>query len=269
MRQDGHLLHNKKLTIEILFLLLSLIVFSGKSWAKDQTFPRPKGLVNDFAGIISDQYEVKINSICRFLLQNTGIPIVVVTIPHIRGWDYNEYANLLYEKWGIGKKGEDKGVLIFITLKERKMRIEVGYGLEGIITDGTAGEIRDRFMLPYLKRNRFGEGILNGVKAIASIIAKEYGLDLSKIPLDMGLKKVRKKRNPIFPFFFPLIFFILVPILLSRRGGRSFFFFPFFFGFPGPTRYSGGLGGGFGPFSGGLGGFGGGMSGGGGAGGSF
>ena len=69
--------------------------------------------------------------------------MVVVTMPDVGGAEYNDYANRLYSAWGIGKKGEDKGVLIFVTIKERKMRIETGYGVEGILPDGLAGEVRD------------------------------------------------------------------------------------------------------------------------------
>jgi uncharacterized protein len=135
----------------IVFLLLTLIV-SAMGFAAEE-FPKPKGLVNDFANVISHLEEQRLLEVTGELLKRTEVPIVVVTMPEIGGEDYNEYANRLYEAWGIGKKGEDKGILLFVTIKERKMRIEIGYGLEGLIPDGLAGQIRDQFMTPYLRQN--------------------------------------------------------------------------------------------------------------------
>jgi len=142
-------------------------------------FPKPKGLVNDFANVISPAYKQKITAVTGALLQKTGIPVVVVTMPDIGGAEYNDYANRLYRAWGIGKKGEDKGVLIFVTVKERKMRIETGYGVEGILPDGLVGEIRDRHLIPFLKQDKFGEGLLAGASAVAQVIAKNAGIVLT------------------------------------------------------------------------------------------
>jgi uncharacterized protein len=201
------------------------------------------------------------------LIKKTGIPVVVVTMPDIGGAEYNDYANRLYEAWGIGKKGEDKGVLIFVTVKERKMRIETGYGLEGILPDGLAGEIRDRYMIPSLRENRFGEGLLNGTIAISQIIAKETGVKLTG-QLQARAPKKRRSRLSILP----LIFILLIFVFAGRRRGGSWLLLPLFLGRGGGFGHgygAGGFGGSFGGFGGGFGGFGGGMSGGGGAGGGF
>ncbi|MBW1773980.1 MAG: TPM domain-containing protein [Deltaproteobacteria bacterium] len=240
-------------------LLWGLLILACPS-AAEQPIPKSKGLVNDFAQVISPAYEQKIGTITRELLQKTGIPVVVVTMPDIGGAEYNDYANRLYETWGIGKKGEDKGVLIFVTVKERKMRIEVGYGLEGVIPDGLAGEIRDRYMVPYLKKNQFNEGLLNGVLGVTQVIAKAAGV---KITGQTAVSTPKKKKSRL--SFFPIFLIFLVFMIFSRRRRGSWLLLPLLMG--------GGLGprggGGFGGFSGGFGGFGGGMSGGGGAGGGF
>jgi len=157
--------------------LLSLIIISAVR--AERPFPKPKGLVNDFANVIPPAYKQKIAAVTGALLQKTGIPVVVVTMPDIGGAEYNDYANRLYRAWGIGKKGEDKGVLIFVTVKERKMRIETGYGVEGILPDGLVGEIRDRYMTPYLKQDKFGEGLFAGALAVAQVVAKASGIELS------------------------------------------------------------------------------------------
>jgi uncharacterized protein len=235
----------------------------------ERPFPRPEGLVNDFAGVISPTYQKKIAALTGALLQKTGIPIVVVTMADIGGADYNNYANRLYSAWGIGKKGEDKGVLIFVAVKERKMRIETGYGVEGILPDGLVGEIRDRYMVPLLKQDKFGEGLFAGAAAVARVIAKASGVKLS----GQASKTTAKKRSGV--SFFPIIFILIIIMLISKRAGGSWFYFLLFFlgsgrgGGYGSGHSGGGHGGSFGGFGGGFGGFGGGMSGGGGAGGGF
>lgn len=249
----------KHLILLPVLVLLFLVTIS--STLAERPFPKPKGLVNDFANVIPPAYKQKIASVTGALLQKTGIPVVVVTLPDMGGAEYNDYANRLYRAWGIGKKGEDKGVLIFVAVKERKMRIETGYGVEGILPDGLVGEIRDRYMTPYLKQNKFGEGLLSGTLAVAQVIAKASGIELSG---QMPKKAVGKRTG--FSFLPILIIFIIVMLMSKRRGGSWFFFLALLFGLGGGGRGSGGS---FGGFGGGFGGFGGGMSGGGGAGGGF
>lgn len=235
----------------------------------ERPIPEAQGLVNDFAGVISDAYAQKIAAVSATLLKKTGIPIVVVTMPDIGGAEYNDYANRLYSAWGIGKKGEDKGVLIFVTVKERKMRIETGYGVEGMLPDGLVGEIRDRYMLPYLKEDRFAEGLLAGTLAVAKIIAEDSGVELTGEP---QVAPPKEQEQGSLLSFLPILLIILVFVMMSRRrGGSWFLFLPLLFGLGGGgSRYSSrGMGSGFGGFGGGFGGFGGGMSGGGGAGGGF
>jgi uncharacterized protein len=248
-----------------LAFLAAILFLASTPAVAERPFPKPRGLVNDFAGVISPQYEREISGLAREVLEKTGTAIVVVTMPDIGGAEYNDYVNRLYSAWGIGKKGEDKGVLIFVTIKERKMRIETGYGVEGILPDGLVGEIRDRYMIPYLHKNQFGKGLLNGTLAIAQVIAKDAGVRLtgtSAVP-----RRIKKSRSGL--SFLPFLIFIVIILFFSRRrGGSWLFFLPFFFG-GGGRGFGGGMGGSFGGFGGGFGGFGGGMSGGGGAGGGF
>jgi len=256
-----------KLAVSLVIFPLFALIISANLQAGQ--FPEPKGLVNDFASVIAPEYESKLRQVTGELLSKTGVPIVVVTMPDIGGEDYNEYANRLYAAWGIGKKGEDRGVLILVTLKERKMRIETGYGVEGIIPDGLAGEIRDRYMVPYFRKNRFGEGLLTGTIAIAEIIARDAGVELSS-----GVSPVRPpaKRGSGLSALLVGLFFLIFLFSMGRRGSLwPLLFLPFIGrggGYAGGYG-RGGFGGGFSSFGGGFGGFGGGLSGGGGAGGSF
>jgi len=249
-----------------LLFCAALFVFLAGSAQGERPFPKPVGAVNDFANVIPPSMESTMEALSRELLQKTGTALVVVSMPDIGGAEYNDYANRLYESWGIGKKGEDRGVLVFITIQERKMRIETGYGVEGILPDGLVGEIRDRYMIPYFRNDRFGEGLLNGTLAIAQVIAREAGVKLTG---NLGQTGPQDKGTGSGLAILPVIVFLLVISMLvsRRRGGAWLLFLPFLMG--GGRRPGGGVGGSFGGFGGGFGGFGGGMSGGGGAGGSF
>lgn len=269
---------NRQTIKKYFYCIMFVVVLVALSWYQVEaadSFPEKSGLVNDFADVIDPAVEERINSITGELLSKTDIPVVVATMPDIGDNEYNDYANRLYEKWGIGKKGVDKGVLIFVTVKERKMRIEVGYGLEGVITDGTAGEIRDRYMTPYLRQNKYGEGILNGASALSLIIANASGVELSG---EAQVGNPSAEDNPRLSFW-PIAIFVII-VLIGGRGISRLLLLPMLMGsgsYRATDRYRdsgfGGFGGGFGGFggggSGGFGGFGGGMSGGGGAGGGF
>ena len=259
---------NKKF---ICFLLIILVVFSVNPVDLfGQAFPRPRGAVNDFAGVLSSEARTYMERVAGELARKTGVAVVVVTIETTGDEVYNEYANKLYEAWGIGKKGTDEGVLIFNAVKDRKIWIEVGYGLEGIIPDGLAGEIRDTYLIPYLQRGDYDTGLSQGFTAIVSLIAKDKNVSIT------GAATVRtpsrRSRDRGLPGIVWLLLFIflgpgfgrfLFPALLigSLMGGRR----------PGSGSFFGGGGGGFGGGfgGGGFGGFGGGLSGGGGAGGGY
>ena len=251
--------------LTIILALLLTLVFIPLAWGV-KNVPAPQRLINDFAGIIRPSYEEKMNLLAREVLNKTGATLTVVTLKDIGGANIDEFTNRLYEKWGVGKKGEDKGVMILLALKERRIRIEVGYGLEGIIPDGLAGQIRDQAMTPYLKKGEYGLGLLNGLYATASIIAKDKGIKLTGLP--PATRRVSSRRGGssyrIIPFIFLLIIFFFLS--RSRRMGMGSLFLLMLLG-----GGRGGFGGrsGFGGFGGGFGGFGGGMSGGGGASGGF
>jgi len=237
--------------------------------AKDTTFPRPTGAVNDFAGVIPGEMKSQMENLGREVLEKTGTAIVVVTVPTIGDDEMNDYVNRLYSSWGIGKKGENKGVLIFVTLKERKTRIETGYGVEGILPDGLVGEIRDKYMIPFFRQQDYGKGLMNGMTAIASVIAKDANVTLTGKPTVEKPRPGRQASRGISPWTLVIVVVALLFLFGSSRGRDLL---PFLIGFflGGGGRGGSGGGGGFGGFGGGgFGGFGGGESGGGGAGGDF
>jgi uncharacterized protein len=249
-----------------LFTIIILLLFFVPQSGMAQGFPRPKGAINDFAEIISPQYENSMYLLAREVLQKTGTTIVVATLKTIDDNDPADYANRLYESWGIGKKGEDKGVLIFLAVKERRVRIETGYGVEGILPDGLTGEILDRYAVPYLKKGDYDKGLLSTVAAVSSLIAKDAGVSLAGgVPVYNTRDPRTKPKANLFSLIF---FFIILSLLLGTRRGRAMLPIILLMLMAG-GRGSGRGGGSFGGFGGGFGGFGGGMSGGGGAGRGF
>jgi uncharacterized protein len=228
-----------------------------------EKYPYPRGAVNDFANVIDSANAARMENLAREVLQKTGTAVVVATVATVgENEDYNLYANGLYKAWGIGKKGEDKGVLIFLTVKERKIRIETGYGVEGILPDGLVGEIRDKYIVPLLKEGNYGKALYNGMYACSFYITKDANVQLSGSPAPYRTTaRAEKKGINVFGIVF---FLIVAALLLGTRTGRSMLPWILLLLLSG-SRGGGGGGG----FSGGFGGFGGGGSGGGGAGGDF
>jgi uncharacterized protein len=254
--------NNKVKILSLLVVALLMLLTTGNVFAADK-YPAPRGTaVNDFANVIDAENAAKIDALAREVLEKTGTAVVVATVETIgENEDYTMYANGLYQAWGIGKKGEDKGVLIFLTVKERKIRIETGYGVEGILPDGLVGEILDKYVVPFLKEGNYGKGLYNAMYACSAYIAKDANVQLTGSPAPYRPhNRAQQKGVNVFGLIF---FFIAAVLLLGTRKGREML--PWIL----LLFLSGGRGGGGGGFGGGFGGFGGGMSGGGGAGRGF
>ena len=250
------------LSVAFLFFVASALA------AAVETFPKPAGAVNDFAGVISTQYAGPMESLALEVLEKTGASIVVATVKTVGENDPNDYANRLYQAWGIGKKGEDKGVLIFLAVKEKRVRIETGYGVEGILPDGLAGEIIDRYAIPAFKTGDYGKGLADTMAAVSAVMAKAAGVSITGAktpPQQKPQQKQIQTETGIGGIGQILLLILAVFFLLGTRQGRALLPWLLF------LLMSGGGGGrrggdGFGGFGGGgFGGFGGGGSGGGGA----
>ena len=249
-----------KRIITLVLTGLICIAVVGAYAANEVRFPSPEGLVNDRAGVLSEKTKAQLGSLLGLIERKTSAEVVVLTVKTTRPLTTEQYAVELFQKWGIGKRGKDNGVLILLATEDRKVRIETGYGLEGAVTDAYAKVIIDTFMVPRFQKGDYDGGIIGGVIPIAQIIRDEYGveLDFKKEGLDLSEYTVRKKKSSPLSALVTLIFFILI---FGFRFGTMFFI----------MSGSGGYwsGGSRGSFGGGFGGFGGGMSGGGGASGSW
>ena len=162
-----------KIFIGILFVL---VVLSTNIFAIVK--PTSNFYVNDYANLLSSETENYIMNINQSLNSKTKAQVVVVTVQNLEGSSLEEYATELFRNFGIGDKKLNNGVLMLIALEERQSRIEVGYGLEGILNDAKTGRIQDEYMIPYLRQNNWDEGIKNGFSAIINEIEKAYGVSV-------------------------------------------------------------------------------------------
>jgi uncharacterized protein len=246
----------------ITMLLFALVFFlmAPVLRATQEVFPKPIRAINDFAGVIPDKYATSMENIATEILAKTQTSLVVATMPTIGDNEFNDYVNRLYQAWGIGKKGEDKGVLIFLAINERKIRIETGYGVEGILPDGLTGEILDRYAIPSFKAGDYGKGLYETLIGVATVIASDANVSIGeKVPP----QRTENTRNePGIGSY--IILFLAIAFLLGTRQGRAMLPWILLLLLSGGGSRRGG-GGSFGGFGGGFGGFGGGMSGGGGS----
>ena len=250
------------------FFILFLTVASAKA---NILTSKPSGPINDFAGVLSSEASNALIALCNNVNKKTGVALVLATFSSLEGEEIDDITNKLYEKWGIGQKGRDEGVLVFLAMKERKIRIETGYGSEGYVTDLLASRIRQQATAEYLSKNRWDEGITSIFHSLTQLVAKEKGVPFQElvskdqyIPLTRTTRHQRSTNPLLFLFIFIIIIF-----LLGTRTGRSMLPWILLFSLGGRRSGfgGGGFGGGFG--GGGFGGFGGGMRGGGGSSGSF
>jgi uncharacterized protein len=126
--------------------------------------------VHDFADLLSPAQRAELESIARDVEQKTTAQIAIVTVQSLDGFTVEQYANDLFRAWGIGQKKTNNGVLFLIAPNERRMRIEVGYGIEPLLPDSVCGEIRDQHVLPRFKEGNYPAGILEGTRALADIM---------------------------------------------------------------------------------------------------
>ena len=250
--------------MKIRSLVLLIILLSPATLLFGQQFPAYRDVpVNDYAHLIGTSYERRMDVLAREVLEKTGAVLVVATVENMDGMEVDDYANRLYEVWGIGKRGEDRGVLFLLAVQERRIRIEVGYGLEGILPDGLAGSILDRYAVPDFREGDYGRGFYRSMLAVAGVIAEDAGVEITgAIPLSSRSRVHSEREEERGGSLFFIIMFIFLMIVTRGR------ILPWLFL---SMMMGGGRGGGFGGggFSGGFGGFGGGMSGGGGASRSF
>ncbi|MFC1468073.1 TPM domain-containing protein, partial [Verrucomicrobiota bacterium] len=162
----------------LLPLLLLASVLTAQASDKLINSLQPRGFVNDFANVIPQTQERQLEQLLVSLERQTGAEVAVVTLNSLDGGQIDDFAVRLYERWKLGKAGKDNGVMLLAAINDRKARIEVGYGLEGAIPDGRAGQILRDDIFPSFKRGQYGNGLIAGASSISERIAREYGVKL-------------------------------------------------------------------------------------------
>ena len=252
-------------TIARTSFLAAAVLAAASLWVPEveaREWPAPKGHVSDFAGVVDQASADSIEALGVELKEKTGAELAVVTLSDLGGETIDPVAVDLYKQWGIGRKEKDDGVLILLGLAERRVRIEVGYGLEGILPDGKCGTIIRRVMGPDLHADRFGPGLLRGAEAVAGVIANDRGVTLERgLARDIDTGDSPSGLGILFLVFLVIILPIAVRVARQSQGHGGM----------GPWAGGRRRGwqdpwGGFGGGLGGLGGFGGGGGGGGGGG---
>jgi uncharacterized protein len=242
------------------------VVCASAALAEEPAIPRPRGFVNDFARVLDLDTARALEELIRELKAKTSAEIAVVTVDSTKPLTAFDYAMKVAEAWKPGAKDRDNGVVFLVAIRDREMFILTGYGVEGVLPDGKVGEIRDQLVLPRFRLGDHAGGIQAATHAMAEIIAREYGVELTRVrptrlPVSRGVRALPH-------FEVAGLIFVLVILLLTVRSGL----WPLLLL---GGRQRGGLfggsfgGGGFGGGGGGFGGFGGGGFGGGGAGGRW
>jgi len=264
-----------RLRLKWLSIALAIMMLATCASAEPIQSLKPNGCVNDFVGVLSPSTVTQLKEMCQQVLDKAQATVVVATVKSTDGRDIVDYSVDLYQKWGIGQKGKDRGVLVLLAVQDRKYWTTVGYGLEGILPDGKVGGF-GREAVPYLKRGDYDGALSLLTSRITDVIAKDAGIEITTSqprriePLDSRRqpREVELSLGKILAIIALIVFVLAVPPL------RRLLFYMFLFGGSGGYRgggYGGGGwgGGGFGGGGGGFGGFGGGSTGGGGAGGSW
>ena len=238
-------------------LLSFLLLLIASPLARALEVPPLRGRVNDYAGVMSqDQVRTLESQLAQFE-QETGHQIAVLTIPTLDGEDIEGFSIRVAETWKIGKKGFDNGVILLVAVKDRKLRLEVGYGLEGVLPDAIADRIIRDYIVPRFRAQDYAGGVIAGIDAVQKVIKQE--------PLPESARKPnqapRSGFNSLAMFAIAFVIFALMAFSSGRRSrnqmwsGRGRRYPPIFWGGGGGGFGGGGSGGGF---SGGGGGFGGG-----------
>lgn len=215
-----------KLVLALLLTILPLV-----SIAKE--VPYLGGQVNDLAGMIEDDSQAQMETALEQLETDTGSQLVVLTVPNLEGAVLEDYALKVASTWKLGRKGEDDGVLLLVAKEERRIRIEVGYGLEGAIPDVKAKRIIDGLMTPRFREGDFTGGITEATAALGGLIRGE-AVELPESGLVSGSEPLLGR------IFTGLIFFVVIGTFsitaLFGKGGQSWllylFLMPFYGTFP-------------------------------------
>lgn len=189
--------------------------------AQDLKSLQPQGYVSDFAHVLDAQNRARIDDYCGQVERATGAQMALVTIETLNGNPIEDFTNDLFRKWGVGKKGQDNGIMLLLAIKDRKDRIEVGYGLEPILPDGFVGQTL-RQIQPALRQGDYGTAMLTAAEVIGGTIAKSKGVSLDAHLIEPQAEQ--PSRGGGLPWPLIVIGIVILFSVLSRigRGGGGY-----------------------------------------------
>jgi len=213
-----------------LALLLSAALAAHGASAAEPNWPELTGRVVDEAGLLSQQQRAELDSKLAQLETSSGTQLVVVTVKSLQGLEIEEYGVGLGRHWGIGQVGKNNGAMLIIAPNERAVRIEVGYGLEGVLTDAITSSIIQTDILPAFRAGRMDEGIIAGTNSILTALHGDYVPSKWSEPADAELQsqlqaaKLQGDNDFFFPFWIvpaAFISFWLAIVFLALRFGKK------------------------------------------------
>ena len=225
--------------LHFFLVLITFFLIEGHALAEEIQIPAPVGdiYVQDFANLLNEQERTELRSIGRSIENQTTAQIAVLTIDSIGDRPIEEYANEAFRQYGIGSKAENNGVLLVLSMNDRQVRIEVGYGLEGRLPDGKVGRILDDITVPYLQNQEPNSAIIETYKILANEVLAEYGIEQGQQSVQQQEQQPAEDEGLGIPAWLLIIIVVVVLFLdfkffggalthillaiLSRGGGKG------------------------------------------------
>lgn len=199
--------------IKKIFLFLFFLLLTSQALALE--IPKPTGYVNDYADIISPDFESKINNLISEIEKNTSVEIAIVTIPSLEREDIFSFTLKLAREWGVGKQNNN-GLVFLASMQDRKNRFEVGKGLEGTLPDILTDDLRRTFITPYFRAERYGEGIYLMLEEVYKILQN----DPSVVAKYSERTSFTRQYEGLFVFAL-LMYFIILSLIVSENTKNS------------------------------------------------
>jgi uncharacterized protein len=200
----------------ILFLIISLLAISPSLFSIQ--VPELTGQVNDYAGVLSASQKAELERLLKETETKTSTQVVLLTITSLSGEALEDFSLRVVEKWKLGQEGIDNGVLLLVAMAERKVRIEVGYGLESLLTDAKSGYIIRKHIVEYFKKGDYFAGIKSGLAAITGIINKDF--DITPEQLAKFRKQEKNSKGDQLPVGL-IVLIIIILLSFFKKGGRG------------------------------------------------
>ena len=253
---------SKGFMVRLLAFFIFGLVFSLASIPAFAVTPeppsKPVAYVMDLAGVISAETRARLNAYLKELEQKTGAQMVILTVDSLDGASIDDFSiQMAHDRWKLGQKGKDNGLLLVVAIKDKKYRIEVGYGLEGTLPDSLVGSIGRQYLVPYFRKGDYGAGIFNASLEMVKTIAAAQGVEITGMPKAAGVRYKKKSGFGLGDLiWFGILLVFIVPFLIFRSftrprgywggGGFGGGFGGGGFGGGGDSGFGGGGGGGFG-----------------------